>query len=456
MSFHHILASNVTPKDFPNNHASSFSTPIYNPYDLKGKWEVALTNLTHSSCIYTFNNESYEIYDSSITPDLLPRLEKDYKINISFPTGELIPSERIAYIQNLVNNHDLLKHVLRLKRVSDGYLRWIVTNPNIILIISRDLQIAFRLYSQVITSEDEWPINYFVMDSVQRIRDAHIIIIRKDKFTEKIMMKEMNKEMNLNDLLITFNEKMKGVAKLTFKEDTIYLKKLYDDNIVVLPSKALSRMFGFRQVGSLYPDEAHFSSYTWPETYEKAWYVRLYRLRPDDANSALHTFHLARKPFATRDEACAYLNQLDPRVSFSCNAQNIVTMEIKKPTVKVRLDNDLRDILAFTSNEYKGKGKVIASDVFSLIRRIHYLYVYSNISDLLRVGDTQAPLLAILPFNAKDCEPHRERTFRNPMYIPLVRDYISQIDIEIRDDAGQLVPFHDDALTTLRLHFRKA
>ena len=119
----------------------------------------------------------------------------------------------------------------------------------------------------MITSEDEWPINYFVMDSVQRVRDAHIIIIRKDKFTEKIMMKEINKEMNLNDLLITFNEKMKGVAMLTFKEDTIYLKKLYDDNILVLPSKALSRMFGFRQVGSLYPDEAHFPSYTWPETF---------------------------------------------------------------------------------------------------------------------------------------------------------------------------------------------
>ena len=72
------------------------------------------------------------------------------------------------------------------------------------------------------------------------------------------------------------------------------------------------------------------------------------------------------------------------------------------------------------------------------------------------MGDTQAPLLAILPFNAKECEPHRERTFKNPMYIGLARDHISQIDIEIRDDAGQLVPFHDDALTTLRLHFRKA
>ena len=455
MSFHHILASNVTPKSFPQNHASAFSTPIYNPYDLKGQWEVAVTNLSHSNCVYTFNKEAYQIIDSNFTPALLSNLSNHIKINISFPSKALSPKDRISHMQQSVDNHDLLKHVLRLKNMADKYLQWDIIKPDFMVVLSRDLQVAFQLYSQVITPEDAWPINYHVLTEMLKVKDAHIIVIRKAVFTEKIILKEANREMNLNDLLTTFNEKLAHIAKLTFSGDKIYLKKLYNDNTVVLPSKALSRMFGFRQAGALYPDESHFSGYTWPETFEKPWYIRLYRLKPDDSTSVIDTFHLARKQFTTRDEACTYLNQLDSRVSFSCDAQHFVTMNIKKASVSVRFDNDLRDILAFSRNEYRGKGQVIASDVFSLIRRIHYLYVYSNIGALVRVGDTQAPLLAVLPFNAKKCEPHRERAFKNPMYIPVARDHISQIDIEIRDDAGQLVPFRHDALTSLRLHFRK-
>ena len=68
MSFYHILPSNTSPETFPANNASAFSTLIENPYLLQGNWEVALVNLTHSNCIYTFNDENIKV--TTLTNDL--------------------------------------------------------------------------------------------------------------------------------------------------------------------------------------------------------------------------------------------------------------------------------------------------------------------------------------------------------------------------------------------------
>ena len=57
MSFYHILPSNTSLQYFPNNNASQFSTPVEASYHLSGKWEIALTNMTYTPCVITFNNE---------------------------------------------------------------------------------------------------------------------------------------------------------------------------------------------------------------------------------------------------------------------------------------------------------------------------------------------------------------------------------------------------------------
>ena len=130
-------------------------------------------------------------------------------------------------------------------------------------------------------------------------------------------------------------------------------------------------------------------------------------------------------------------------------------MQIITEHLQVTFDNDLRDILGFDKNSYDGKGTYSSSDSLSLTRRIQYLYVYSDVCDMVRVGDTKAPLLAVIPFNAKECRLLSEKRFPLPMYVPVKKTYISDISIGIYDDAGKIVPFHRDGITTLRFHFRK-
>ena len=75
---------------------------------------------------------------------------------------------------------------------------------------------------------------------------------------------------------------------------------------------------------------------------------------------------------------------------------------------------------------------------------------------MIRIGDTEAPLLAVIPFNPKKCNILTEKTFKSLMYVNVKSDYLSQIDIGIYDGNGKLIPFRKDVVTTLKLHFRKS
>ena len=119
------------------------------------------------------------------------------------------------------------------------------------------------------------------------------------------------------------------------------------------------------------------------------------------------------------------------------------------------MDNTLKDILAFDQNRFTSGNDIHAKDKTSTTRRINFFAVYSNITANVRVGNVEAPLLTMFPFNPRDCSILSERHFKKFHYIDLKSNYIPQIDISIYDDAGALVPFHQDAITSITLHFRR-
>ena len=119
------------------------------------------------------------------------------------------------------------------------------------------------------------------------------------------------------------------------------------------------------------------------------------------------------------------------------------------------MDDTLKDILGFDQNTFECGIDVAATAKVSLSRRINYFQIYSNINVNVRVGDVEAPLLTMIPYNPKDCSILSERVFKELRYVDLKSNYIPQIDISIYDDAGALIPFHKDAITSLTLHFRR-
>lgn len=460
MSFYHVLTSNVAPETFPNNCASNFSTPIHNPYDFSGQWEVGLTQMTHSNCVSTFNNESYTIDDSILNKEYFGQLKTHLKFELSLPKKKMTRDEFNTEIKNCISQHSVLKHILEIRVVSATKgVFWKVLNPDIFVLISRDLHLATFTYGGVMTAEDKWPSGTRDMqyDAVL-LRRPYIIIGTKTFNAEHYIVKEKNTEMSSQDLVQAFNAKVpRNIADILTltQKGQFALRKLQNDGVILQFNAALNSVFHFNHASFFHKDKVTFSFHSRPLSYADAWIVSLIRLKVEPFTTTAMTYHLTNNQFTTQEEACNYLSSLDKRVTFTCDEQNIAQMEIHNKFVTVTLDNDLRDILAFDKNTYRGPGTFKASGILSLSRRIHYLYVYSNINKYIRIGDTEAPLLAVLPFDGSTCVPHIERAFKYPMYVPLMRNNIAQINIEIRDDTGQLVPFTKEALTTLRLHFRQ-
>ena len=85
------------------------------------------------------------------------------------------------------------------------------------------------------------------------------------------------------------------------------------------------------------------------------------------------------------------------------------------------------------------------------------LYVYCDIVENHLVGDVSAPLLRIVPVQKSgvtqgDVIAH---TFSTPHYVPVKRKNFENIQMDIRTDTGEKVPFQHGKLTTT-LHFRKS
>ena len=91
---------------------------------------------------------------------------------------------------------------------------------------------------------------------------------------------------------------------------------------------------------------------------------------------------------------------------------------------------------------------------------INNMYIYSSICRPIRVGETCVPLLKSLWING---ENNNKRSFgeirnivvKNPMYIPLSSASINTVEVNIRSDSGDLIPFVAGSVTSLTLHFKR-
>jgi hypothetical protein len=110
----------------------------------------------------------------------------------------------------------------------------------------------------------------------------------------------------------------------------------------------------------------------------------------------------------------------------------------KKQFTKVDLDSD-----TYTSDSYT-----------DIERGMTALFVYTNIIKPQIVGDVSVPLLRAVPIKEKQSHALRAEEFRHPMYFPTIHEVTDLIQILIKRDNGEAVPFKSGKVIAT-LHFRK-
>ena len=459
MSFYHILPSNTSPDTFPQNHASSYSTPVNNPNTLEGDWEVALLSVSHSNCINTFNRDLLTITHNN---GKLSDIRRPTKFVISQPTQSF--DTEAAYINNLFSRINRLVGdivTFTADKTSSSYTYSFKSNK-FHLFLSPCLKKALNV-TNVLTWFDTFmkAYTYNIKRDTFHEEDCYMILIPTTSTHDTIELKKANEMLTAQELIKRYRERITlgKYPHLTLQfnksKTHLMLQQSDDQHMAVVYSKKFNSTFGLRQNGNA---SGQFS-YDFQNIFTDEWTMQVYPLDSVDdysSKSIKHDIILEPKLFHSTTQLCQFMTKRIGYKDIVIEAKNNVAhLIIDSKDLRVEFSKDVQDILAFDESVYYGKCHVKGSDVISLSRRINYFYIYSNISEYIRVGDTEAPLLCHFPFNPKPCSIITERIFKQPSYLKVKGNHLTQIDIGIYDDAGKLIPFHRDARTSIRLHFRR-
>lgn len=140
---------------------------------------------------------------------------------------------------------------------------------------------------------------------------------------------------------------------------------------------------------------------------------------------------------------------------FRYNFQNRKVILTLPPNATIQFSEKLYRILGIdasrkSSNEMNIKS-MRAADIEA---GLHAIYIYCDVLECVPVGDTMAPLLRIVEVGGVAGEMMHLQ-YDQPRYVPLQKKTFDSIEIDIRDDAGDSIPF-DSGKLIVTLHFRRA
>ena len=96
--------------------------------------------------------------------------------------------------------------------------------------------------------------------------------------------------------------------------------------------------------------------------------------------------------------------------------------------------------------------KFKSGSVCDVIRGFNSLLVYCNMLEHVLVGNTKVPLLRTIPISGRSGD-NVHVSYDKPQYVPIQQKHFDSLEIDIRNDVGQPVPF-ESGKVVITLHFR--
>jgi len=126
---------------------------------------------------------------------------------------------------------------------------------------------------------------------------------------------------------------------------------------------------------------------------------------------------------------------------------------------KIEFLNGLNLILGFPYTNYHVRlnKEISGQNKMQLNNGIDNMFIYCSVVAPIHVGDTLAPLIKRISLDSKNNDISRKKhiDMKNLMYVPVNQTTINSIEVNVRTDSGELVPFVAGSVTTLVLHFKK-
>ena len=161
--------------------------------------------------------------------------------------------------------------------------------------------------------------------------------------------------------------------------------------------------------------------------------------------------------FNEPSEIISYINKSSPNIfeTLAIEYNNKVSLKILPAFSTVEISYELAKMLGFEQNIFDSQTH-IAKYIPKIKNRYNQVYIYASIIDPILVGGVHVPLLKSVWIDSK----YRNGdiingVMKHPMYLPTSLNTISNVEVNIRSDSGELLPFPYDSKSSLTLHFRQ-
>jgi hypothetical protein len=128
--------------------------------------------------------------------------------------------------------------------------------------------------------------------------------------------------------------------------------------------------------------------------------------------------------------------------------------------VELKFTEKLGLMLGFKKRQHHLRNRLDRRFMFRSLRpsdidlSLHAMFLYCDLLECVPVGDTLAPLLRIVDIQGEHGTTVN-RYYEKPRYVPLQKKHFDSVEIDIRDDLGEPIPFETGKLI-VTLHFKRA
>ena len=234
----------------------------------------------------------------------------------------------------------------------------------------------------------------------------------------------------------------------TFKNNKLHTYKV---QIPRLPSAEGEWVVGLTEIS--YPSR-------WPNITDLGWVYIKWKNSEEPMSYPIESGFYSSIPFLLeRMEYILSLNKsgVESKLSFVYEEFiNRVGISIAQNVdFTVSFSDNIAACLGFESNKQYSIGYTRAPFPADINDGLTALYVYSDIVQKRLVGDDMVPLLKVVPAQPmKKQYSHSWVKFQNVEYVPSVKTHIDTVEINIRRDNGDIIPF-ENGKVVVTLHFKR-
>lgn len=440
--FYIVLPSNVQPDYHPKNTAGCYQTTFPSSYQLPGKWEVALTEISYVNAIPTIVNESFVINSSTLDTD-----GKKYAFKVE--GSKYLSPKQLADFNNSWKQkmEEKKKQEKKKQEKKEQDKMSVLEKHQAIAEAERDKQEAAA--------------------EAQRDKQTALSVLRvqSGKFSNNFTPKKKD-----CPFTVTFNKTKEVIEIKAVKEDlppNYYLFHLEAERLKLSNPNGRKIVSGkYHQLwtstlkkGEIYSSKIHPQTLTAPTiefkekktkcltvAASKGYYPsaeKLVEALNQETKHPLADWEKSEKSEGTK--ACGY------RFAFN-KAENRIMLGLTE-TTDLTFHGNLHTLLGFEKSYYT-ETRQTAKHAPLMNQGIYHIYIYCDLCAPIRVGNMLVPLLRTVDMpSGQDWGKVTSTRFERPMYAPIDKSSFNSVKIELYDDTGTPIAF-SEGRTVVTLHIR--